>query len=91
MGRCFRNSATSSLYRIVIILPDMDFSLGYCTSHKAWAVKDLHNTATSSNRKGFASEADCNPTTDSSEASYSHNLDCSLSCIDLFCMTLSGT
>ena len=84
LGRCFRNSATSTLSRIVIILPDMDFSPGYCASHKAWAVRDLNSTAVSSNRKGFASTVDCNPATDSSEAGYNRNLGCSLSCINLF-------
>ena len=28
--------------------------------------------------------ADCNPTTDSSEADYNHNLSCTLGCINLF-------
>ena len=69
----------------------MDFSLSIITNHKVWAAGDLHSTIASPNRKGFASKADCNPATDNSEAGYSHNLDCSLSCIDLFCKTLSRT
>ena len=84
MGRCFRNSITSSLCRIAItiILPDMDFSLDI--SHMVWAVRDLHSTVASSDRKGFASKVDYNPATDSSEAGCNRNLDCSLSCINLF-------
>ena len=62
----------------------MDFSLGYITSHRVWAVRDLHNTVASSDRKGFASRADCNPTTDSSKAGCNHNLSCTLGCINLF-------
>ena len=60
----------------------MDFSLD--TSHMAWAVEDLHSTVASSNRRGFASVADCNPAIDSSEAGCNRNLGCSLSCINLF-------
>ena len=60
----------------------MDFSLD--TSHMAWAVRGPHSTVASSNRKDFASVADCNPATDSSEAGCNRNLGCSLSCINLF-------
>ena len=69
----------------------MDFSLGYCTSHKVWAVRDLHSTAVSPDRKGFASTVDCSPAVDSSEAGCNRNLGCSLSCINLFWKKLSKT
>ena len=91
MGRCSRNSATSSLCRIAITitLPDMDFSLD--TSHMVWVVRDLRSTVASSDRKGFTSVADCNPATDSSEAGCNRNLGCSPGCINLFYGTLSMT
>ena len=69
----------------------MDFSLSIITSHKVWAAGDLHSTVVDPNRKGFASLADRNPAADSSEASCNRSLGCSLSCIDLFCKTLSET